>query len=259
MVGPLDSSVNVSIGDNDVFCGGNLNDTVGVKSGAPIVQAGAGDDTFVITGGSPTVYGGVGNDETRLGAEAKGGTFHGGPGLNRAKYNEYFRGPIETVFSGKAATTTLPDGSRQELFDVEYVMGTRFDDRLDGSGAAFRVQLFGFDGVDTLVGSPHTADNLHLGPGGGQADGGGGSDLFYVYAGGHNEIDGGEGWFNDQVDFRNTAGIAATSTSTAEQAITVSVADGTTATLRNVGAIGLTHNVDPNCSVSSGDLTIKCS
>jgi Ca2+-binding RTX toxin-like protein len=146
-----------------------------------------GDD--IITGGSGADYieGGDGNDMLDGGEGAD--VIDGGIGSDIVSYQDYAAG-VEVAF---AESTTSPTNSAGDtLVNIEGVIGSQFDDTLDGSAATIDLTLFGYGGNDVITG----------GLGFDQIDGGGGDDIIHAEA--DELVVGGEG---DDTIYNSGAGI----------------------------------------------------
>jgi Ca2+-binding RTX toxin-like protein len=114
---------------DDVLAGTNENDTINGL---------AGNDTLSGLGGYDTLSGGAGNDVLN----ASGGLLDGGEGTDTADYRQYgHRVSLDLQFAV---------GNDLELVSIENLVGTNFDDRLDGDDGSN--VLTGLGGDDTLIG-----------------------------------------------------------------------------------------------------------
>ena len=181
----------------------DFDDVISTGSEDNVIYAGAGDD--VLTGGG-------GADELR-----------GGRGTDTASYTYSSAGVIISLAAGSASGG---DAEGDELFDIENLTGSKFNDSLTGdssdnklvggagddelSGGAGDDRLSGGTGADALSGGTG-ADILRGGTGDDELSGGAGADTLYGGAGadilsggaGADILDGGNGAF-DTVSYNDS-------------------------------------------------------
>jgi len=147
--------------DIENLTGGNGRDTLTGNDVANVLNGGAGDDILRGAGGNDTLIGGDGNDAADYGYLSTGVS-------------------IALDSLGAATVVAVPGSDVDQLIAIENIIGTAFDDTLNGSsqanwlmGGAGHDVLNGDDGNDALVG----------GAGNDTIEGGAGSDLVdYSYA-----------------------------------------------------------------------------
>jgi Ca2+-binding RTX toxin-like protein len=140
-------------------------DTLTGTRGADVLCGGAGDDTISGGAGNDLLVGGPGAD-----------TLAGGRGDDTVSYRTATRGVHVDLGTGTAT-------GGDSLLGVENAQGSRFADRLVGSGRANSLDggrgkdlISGLGGADTLLGGD-ARDTLVPGGGNDQVDGGIGADL----------------------------------------------------------------------------------
>ena len=154
------SAVDVAI---PVVAGGELR--TGTEEGE-VIHTGDGNDTLVGAGGDDTIYGSGdserhGNDSIVGGAGDdslfSGHPFNvvdGGEGIDRIHLDNATYGvKIEIESHGTSPITYIDrQGAeiQRQLFNIEQVVGTRFDDSIVGDEG--NNSIFGNDGMDTLIG-----------------------------------------------------------------------------------------------------------
>jgi Ca2+-binding RTX toxin-like protein len=163
--------------DYRVIPGTAGNDVLTGTDGMDFIAGGAGDDRIEAVGGHDIVCGGVGRDRINGGAGrdeiygeadndflvgAGGGDWiSGGTGADTVSY-EFAEKRLELTLrdgTGRIARTT-PD----VLWQLEHVIGTRFNDFIDARGFPLTVnRLEGRDGQDILYGND---EDFLLGQGG---------------------------------------------------------------------------------------------
>ncbi|MGB5559958.1 MAG: calcium-binding protein [Paracoccaceae bacterium] len=141
-----------------------------------LISGSEGDDVVIGTAGSETLSGGLGNDMLEGGAGAD--RLFGGGGYDSTVYAS--AGSAVIVDLGNPGMNT-GDAAGDQLYSIEVIIGSGFDDILCGAGA--RDDLRGGLGNDRLEGRGGH-DLLHGGAGDDWLSGGGGADL----------LDGGEGF-----------------------------------------------------------------
>ena len=172
-----------------------------------LLTSGTYDDTLLGTHENDRIFGGLGDDSIRAGAGNDiliGGEGHdtldGGSGSDTASYEDATAG-IVLRLSGNY----LPGETQEDtLISIENIIGTAFNDRIEGdasdnilqggggndtlSGSGGNDSLFGGDGNDSLSASGgdvyHTTSNLF--------DGGAGNDTI-TSTGGNDTVFGGDG------------------------------------------------------------------
>lgn len=190
----------VTDGD-DVITGSSGKDVIAAASGDDTVNGGAGDDTLygndgndILDGGTGNdkVYGGAGND--RLMVSSGFDIVDGGAGSDTVDFSK-FNAAITVDLAGGGIEATSNGVGVADLFSIENVRGTSFNDIitgnalanvLDGGGGADR--LDGGAGNDTLIGGGGN-DTLIGGAGNDVLTGGTGSDTFRF----------GPGWGQDTI------------------------------------------------------------
>jgi Ca2+-binding RTX toxin-like protein len=181
---------------NDTLTGGGGNDTLIGGGGNDLLNGGAGDD-FLLPG--------LGIDEV-----------NGGSGVDTVGYiDDSFSAGISASLLGGATPIWIVNevgGSTDVLADIEALIGTRFGDTLNGTGAGIGLGLFGGAGNDTITGGDQ-ADTIDGGDGNDSLNGGSGSDLLTGGAG-NDAINGGADV--DTVTYESTG-----------QGVTVSLVAGT--------------------------------
>jgi Ca2+-binding RTX toxin-like protein len=171
-----DDTVYGGDGDDSLF-GSAGDDTLNGEAGRDRLFGGDGDDTLVYSAGRDVLYGGSGLDTLSLGAALTGVT------VEMERY--YARGD---------------DGERSEIYEIENIIGSDFDDRIFGdanvniiTGGAGHDALYGGLGGDTLFGEDGddiiygdtasgiggASDTLYGGNGDDALYGGDGDDVFY--------------------------------------------------------------------------------
>ncbi len=105
----------------NTFTGTEFRETVNARPGDDVVYGGAGDDTLNGGDGNDTITGGAGND-----------TINGGAGTDTVSYFLDAAGVTVNLSSGSA---TDGGGGADSLSNVENVVGSNFDDTLQGDDA----------------------------------------------------------------------------------------------------------------------------
>lgn len=189
--------------ENDIVNSGAGNDTIHGDAGDDWVQAGAGEDTIYGGAGGDILQGGDGADELHGGSgsntlwgEKGDDTFIGGEGADRM-YGAEGQDTVDYSGSGAAVhvdlggnTTSGGDADNDQLFSVDGIIGSDYDDTLVGfddqlltGDGAYTNEFYGGRGDDTLDGK-RGDDILH-----GEA----GDDTFIIEDwAGNDEIVGGE-------------------------------------------------------------------
>ena len=142
----------------DTLDGDQADDLLSGGAGADLLRGGDGQDILFADGGADTIY--------------------GGNGIDHVSYFNGAGGPVTVSLATGVGAGDIAAGDR--LFDLEYLTGTNFGDRLDG-GAGDNA-IFGAAGADLISGLGGN-DTLY---GGGDDDvifGDGGSDTLYGGAG----------------------------------------------------------------------------
>jgi len=135
---------------NDTLTGGNLADILMGYDGNDTLNGGRGDDDLYGDAGNDTIIGGKGAD-----------WIYGGAGTDTASYATADQGVHASLVDPSSNTS---DAAGDAYFDVEDLLGSRFNDVLTGNAGGN--VLKGGEGNDTLVG----------GASGDRLDGGNGSD-----------------------------------------------------------------------------------
>ncbi|MGO1078039.1 calcium-binding protein [Inquilinus sp. CA228] len=164
---------------NDLILAGAGNDIVIAGSGSDLLSGDAGDDILIGAAGDDSLLGGDGNDTLKGGAG--GDAFVGGAGIDTVDYSDSASGIGAAI--GRTATFNAGDEAGDTLnSDIENVIGTGFQDILEGSaadnvltGLAGFDQILGDAGNDTLLGG-NGDDVLVGGAGADRIDGGDGID-----------------------------------------------------------------------------------
>ena len=141
-------------GGGDYFNGGNGDDTLDGGADGDILFGGAGNDLLIGGSGQDALHGGDGIDTATYATSGAGVRVNLGTGTGSRGDAE---GPVQIVGTG-----TVIKG--EYLFNIENLIGSRFDDKLTGD-----------DGVNLLTGGQGD-DTLAGGGGVDQLVGGGGSD-----------------------------------------------------------------------------------
>jgi Ca2+-binding RTX toxin-like protein len=160
-----DSEANELDGDdgNDTLNGGDGNDTLIGGGGDDVLNGGAGDD-FILPG--------TGSDQV-----------NGGSGFDTVAYDDgsLSAGINATLLGGGTPTVWTVNevgGSTDILTDIEAIIGTGFNDTINGGAATIALQLFGGGGDDSITGGAGD-DTLAGGNGNDFIDGGDGNDTIY--------------------------------------------------------------------------------
>ena len=149
-------------------------DTAGIAAGdgANSITAGAGNDLLIGGGGNDTLAGGAGND-----------TLDAGAGSDTATYQSATSG---LTFTHDAASGAIiaSDGSggTDTLRNVETILASFGNDKLDASARTGSISFEGDSGNDTLTGGAGS-DVLNGGDGSDSLSGGGGDDTLTGAAG----------------------------------------------------------------------------
>jgi len=160
--------------DNDTLIGGNGNDTLGASNRTDLLRGGDGDDLLLGSNGNDRLFGDAGSD-TLLGGNGRD-TLEGGEGADRlvggdgaqadtASYDLSASGVWARLGAGEGLAG---DAAGDELVGMENLLGSAFDDTLEGSDEANRIDggagadlisglagddiLIGLDGDDTMTG-----------------------------------------------------------------------------------------------------------
>jgi serralysin len=172
---------------NDILRGGLGNDliygdfkTETINDGDDTLDGGAGDDTLVAGAGSDALIGGAGNDR-----------LFGNAGVDTADYSADIAAVTVRLAVGQA---TDGWGGRDTLSGIENIIGSAFNDRLEGDAAANEIEggngndtIYGWAGDDTLYGGAGTDslfggnndDTLYGGDGADSLSGENGNDTLY--------------------------------------------------------------------------------
>ena len=152
------------------------------------IDGGPGDDYLRADGGQSELYGGEGDDTFDSFGGEGAGVWSGGPGWDKALYNQRFE-PLTLSLDGVANDGATGEGDNLEP-DIEEVWGGYKDDLVTGSpgddelhGGEGVDEIHGLDGNDTLDG--------WLGGYGDHLYGEGGDDTLMMY--GATRADGGPG------------------------------------------------------------------
>jgi Ca2+-binding RTX toxin-like protein len=159
----------------ETLIGSGFNDRLDGTNTANSLDGGAGADSLYGYGGNDTLTGGIGNDVLDGGADTDTASYAGATGA-------------VTAYLWNSQATGA--GGTDTLTNIENLIGSAFNDRLDGTNSANSVEggtgadsLYGYGGADTLTGG---AGNDVL-DGGADADAfmfdaGSGVDLVYNFA-----------------------------------------------------------------------------
>jgi Ca2+-binding RTX toxin-like protein len=165
-------SVDAGAGDDNVG-GGSGSDVIAGGLGSDMLDGGEGDDVIAGGGDADRIDGGGGDDT--LSGGAGDDDLDGGTGIDTVEYRTAVSGVVVDLL----AYATGPDG-RDELWNIEAVHGSDFDDVLYGSdGNADRDGgdwLYGWSGGDLIYGRSGN-DLLDGGPGDDVLNGGDGNDV----------------------------------------------------------------------------------
>ncbi len=159
----------------DTLTGTEWNDLITGLDGNDSIFGLAGRDTLMGDAGNDTLRGGIGNDLLTGGLGAD--LLDGGDGIDTASYAGSEAGVFVSLL---AAATNTGDAAGDILTSIENIIGTSFDDRLEGDSAANSIE--GGLGNDTLRGGD-SLDSLNGGYGNDLLEGQNGNDL----------LDGGDG------------------------------------------------------------------
>jgi Ca2+-binding RTX toxin-like protein len=156
----------VSVGQVTIDSGAD-NDTIELQAGTASVTTGAGEDTITLNEGDDfSIFAGGEKDLINLGLVGNG-TIIGGEGVDTVDYSGenlteggQTRSGVTTNISTPGPGITLnQDGNTHVLIDVENIVGSNFDDRVQGDALANTIEgregndvLIGGDGVDKIYG-----------------------------------------------------------------------------------------------------------
>ncbi len=179
---------------------GDGNDTVIGDSVTTLISTGRGDDGIVASLSADYLDAGAGTDTLDL---------------SNLTDSVWFDMNNDELYIGPNAQMGI--GVRQDALNFENVIGTGFDDLLEGNNSINIIK--GGDGNDTLRDSTGGDtlegqvgnDTFTLSGGGTNADGGADNDIFDIISGG-NTVIGGIGDDTAIVDFANTVGFSETNT-----------------------------------------------
>jgi Ca2+-binding RTX toxin-like protein len=196
------------LGGNDLLCPGDGNDTANGGDGNDGIFGDAGTDTLAGDNGDDLVMGFAGND-----------TLQGGAGFDSTEYWDVSQAP-----NGYTVDVNLPQNSvvtpsgTDQLFDIESVFASDYEDRLIGDAA--KNDLYGGEEDDVIdagagddrvfadgdaqhdINNPDGADDVHGGAGNDYINGLGAADMMFGDAGadilngeaGADQIMGGDGY-----------------------------------------------------------------
>jgi Ca2+-binding RTX toxin-like protein len=161
--------------------GSSFNDTLVGNDSVNDIQGGTGNDTIQGRGGDDVLQGGEGNDQLEGGPGAD--TLAGGTGFDYARY--VYATAAVTVDLSEAVPNT-GDAAGDIIFEIEGVIGSQFDDVLQGddanndlAGLGGRDNIHGGAGSDTVQGGDGD-DTLNGGEGADRLTGGAGNDTFIM-------------------------------------------------------------------------------
>ncbi len=205
--GRAGEDVLLGLAGNDTLLGGDNNDEL--YGDAKFESGNDGDDTLDGGAGNDIMYGGGGDDTLLHGAGND--IFNGGNGNDTADYSS---ASSRIVASLQDFYVLDGDGGRDEITDIEIILGSGFNDRIVGDatnttlngqggndtifGQAGDDIILGGDGDDFLYGdqSPETAqdgnDTLDGGSGNDRMYGNGGDDIL-LHSTGNDQLYGGSG------------------------------------------------------------------
>ncbi|WP_067517692.1 calcium-binding protein [Endozoicomonas ascidiicola] len=142
----------------DNLTGNNLNNILSGQAGNDIINGMAGNDTLLGDTGEDTLSGGAGDDTINGGSEndtliggAGADSMDGGTGIDTADYSALEVGDTGVVIQLNDATTEVLNdgtGSRDELTNIEQIIGSRHDDTFSGNSQ--NNDFDGGDGTDTV-------------------------------------------------------------------------------------------------------------
>lgn len=158
---------------DDTLTGNSVRNTLSGGDGTDDLNASTNDDTLLGGDGNDTLTGGRGAD-----------IVDGGDGIDTAYYSNSDLRVTVNLVTGTA--TGSGHGAGDQLFSIENIFGSAFNDTLTGDGGANEIN--GFSDSDTINGGAG-ADTLIGGSGGDRLNGGGGNDSlnggadadFFVY------------------------------------------------------------------------------
>ncbi len=192
---------------NDTLLGGVGDDTLLGGAGKDTLLGGVGKDTLLGGAGKDTLLGGAGDDTLSGGAGRD--IIEGGGGTDTVDYSAAIWAIVVRLWLGKAMMDGY--GSRDDLIDIDSVIGSRGSDDIVGndnkntlSGGKGRDELTGLGGDDTLDGGDDD-DTLDGGDGDDTLKGGDGADIF-VWSGGHDLIRDFNGKEGDVLDISDIFG-----------------------------------------------------
>ncbi|MGE0241313.1 MAG: calcium-binding protein [Parvibaculaceae bacterium] len=197
--------------DINPLLGTDGNDTLVGGAGDESMAGGKGDDTLVGGGGNDRLDGGTGDDKLfgqdgddvfTPGAgldQIYGGSLFGDSGNDTVSYANYGGGVVVNLTSGYGYQKALgKDADRDDLHGIENVVGSSFDDTLNGDAKVNRIignagndTLYGWQGDDHLDGGDGE-DHLHGDQGNDTLIGGADDDELYGIEGA-DILDGGAG------------------------------------------------------------------
>ena len=148
-IGSFENDTLTGSANADTLDGDLADDLISGGSGADLLRGGDGQDILFGDSGSDTIY--------------------GGNGVDHASYFNGAGGPVTVSLATGIGSGDIAEGDR--LYEVEYLTGTNFADRLEGNsvgnvlfGAAGADLLSGLGGDDTLYGGGD--DDILFGDGG---------------------------------------------------------------------------------------------
>lgn len=135
-------------------------------AGADSIKGGENNTTIYGYAGNDILNGAGGNDVVNGGAGAD--KLYGGSGTDTASYQNATSGVVASL---SAPSTNTGEAKGDTYSSVEWLIGSAFNDKLQGNGGANRLsggagndQLYGEDGNDVLIGGAG-ADKLYGGTG----------------------------------------------------------------------------------------------
>ncbi len=127
----------------DVLCGKGGDDVMIGKGGNDVLKGAAGNDTLTAKGGNDTVSGGAGDDTVSGGPGND--TLKGGGGTDVSGFSD-----LPSAIQVDLAAGTVDGDGHDKISTVENIVGTAFDDRIDGDAGPN--ELSGGEGNDMIVG-----------------------------------------------------------------------------------------------------------
>ena len=155
-------------GGNDLICGDDGNDRLTSADGADRLDGGPGNDVLSAGAENDVLFGGPGPD--RLLGEAGIDAFFGGPGDDQLRGGDGVADQAQYVFSAGPINANLATGiaigdGTDQLFDIERLVGSNFDDTLIGNaGSNNFIAMLGDDIIDGAGGFDGVEHNFLFDP-----------------------------------------------------------------------------------------------